>query len=369
MCFSLWPLCSTFKLTFSRSASFGDNIDFLRAMLAALARAHKVAVFILDDMDAFARRPKQTLLYCLLDALQTSGVQAVVLGTTCRHDCMDLMEKRVKSRFSHRTAVLCPPARAASRLSANAAEAGPSTRAAGPAGSRPASEEGFDGAMDVLKAMLTLPEEFPDKEHASRHNAAVAAAVNAKDALSALDDYISSRPSLHDLANLASAILLETLHSRGAVVPKDAVVRACRAVAAEVDLDIQTTIAGLSVLELGVLIAAYRAASRVGGEAINFEMVDHEFRPYVTSENHVDVYTKGAACKAFERIAAQGLVAPVSGRDAARVGYGRHYTPMYVQVTIEELRKGVEAHGMVPARMKDWLAREGGPATHAVGMV
>lgn len=71
-------VCSDFQYTFSKSASLGDNIEFLRTMLTSLARAHKMAVFILDEFDAFARKSKQSLLYCLLDALQTSGVQASV---------------------------------------------------------------------------------------------------------------------------------------------------------------------------------------------------------------------------------------------------------------------------------------------------
>lgn len=118
--------CSTFSLTFSAAASLGENIEFLRGMLAALARraaaqrstqlqpvwlqpgsllpatesltvahrtpctqrdhvsvagrrAHKCVVFALDSFDLFARRAKQAVLYNLLDALQTSGVQVPAL--------------------------------------------------------------------------------------------------------------------------------------------------------------------------------------------------------------------------------------------------------------------------------------------------
>jgi hypothetical protein len=34
-----------------------------------------VAVFVLDELDLFARRSKQAVLYNLLDALLTSGMQ------------------------------------------------------------------------------------------------------------------------------------------------------------------------------------------------------------------------------------------------------------------------------------------------------
>lgn len=55
---------------------------------------------MLDEFDLFAsRRQKQTLLYNLLDALQTSGMCAGVVGLSVRQDVMELLEKRVKSRF------------------------------------------------------------------------------------------------------------------------------------------------------------------------------------------------------------------------------------------------------------------------------
>ncbi len=38
-------------------------------------RAHKAAVFVLEEFDLFAKRTKQAVLYNLLDALVTSGMQ------------------------------------------------------------------------------------------------------------------------------------------------------------------------------------------------------------------------------------------------------------------------------------------------------
>jgi hypothetical protein len=38
-------------------------------------RGHKVVVFVLDEFDLFARKPRQTLLYNLLDAMQAADMQ------------------------------------------------------------------------------------------------------------------------------------------------------------------------------------------------------------------------------------------------------------------------------------------------------
>jgi hypothetical protein len=58
----------------------------LTCLLASISllcgcRADKSAIFVLDEFDMFAgKRSKQTLLYNLLDALQTSGMQVGMLA-------------------------------------------------------------------------------------------------------------------------------------------------------------------------------------------------------------------------------------------------------------------------------------------------
>lgn len=60
-------------------------------------------VFVLDEIDQFAAHPRQTLLYNLLDIAQSKKAPIAVIGLTCKVDAVHLLEKRVKSRFSHRS--------------------------------------------------------------------------------------------------------------------------------------------------------------------------------------------------------------------------------------------------------------------------
>lgn len=71
----------------------------------------KPLVITLDDFDLFTARPRQAMLYCLLDAVQAAsyGAGLAVVGLTSRVDTVDLLEKRVKSRFSHRIVHVRPP--------------------------------------------------------------------------------------------------------------------------------------------------------------------------------------------------------------------------------------------------------------------
>ena len=52
-------LCAVFGGTFSKAASFDENLCFLRLLLGALAAGHKALVFVLDHLEAWVRRPKQ----------------------------------------------------------------------------------------------------------------------------------------------------------------------------------------------------------------------------------------------------------------------------------------------------------------------
>lgn len=89
--------------------SFAENLAFLLACLKSGERnVSKSVIFILDEFDLFCFHHNQTLLYNLLDVSQSAQTPICVLGVTCRLDVVELLEKRVKSRFSHRQIFLFP---------------------------------------------------------------------------------------------------------------------------------------------------------------------------------------------------------------------------------------------------------------------
>ncbi|KAJ7095416.1 origin recognition complex subunit 4 C-terminus-domain-containing protein [Mycena belliarum] len=79
----------------------------LPALISLLPTLSRPTVVVLDAFDLFAQHPRQSLLYCLLDTVQScrAGVGSkgvAVIGMTTRVDTLNLLEKRVKSRFSGR---------------------------------------------------------------------------------------------------------------------------------------------------------------------------------------------------------------------------------------------------------------------------
>lgn len=86
----------------------------LPALISVLPTLSRPTVVILDGFDLFAQHARQSLLYCLLDTVQSCKVGLgnnglAVVGITTRIDTINLLEKRVKSRFSGRMIRTAPP--------------------------------------------------------------------------------------------------------------------------------------------------------------------------------------------------------------------------------------------------------------------
>ena len=69
----------------------------------------KSVIFVLNEFDLFATHPRQTLLYNLFDIAQAKKAPIAVVGCSTRVDVAESLEKRVKSRFSHRWVHLSLP--------------------------------------------------------------------------------------------------------------------------------------------------------------------------------------------------------------------------------------------------------------------
>ncbi|NXR33295.1 ORC4 protein, partial [Zosterops hypoxanthus] len=120
--------------------SFAENLAFL---LEALRRGNRTSscpiLFVLDEFDLFVHHKNQTLLYNLFDISQSAQTPVTVIGLTCRQDILELLEKRVKSRFSHRQIYLM-------------------------------NSFDFKEYLKIFKAQLSLPDEFPDEAFAQKWN-------------------------------------------------------------------------------------------------------------------------------------------------------------------------------------------------------
>ena len=106
--------------TASAPTNYADTLASLLALLShpdelsandsSEDQTAKSVVFIIDEFDHFANHSRQTLLYNLFDVAQSRKAPIAVLGLTTKIDIVESLEKRVKSRFSHRYVHLSLPA-------------------------------------------------------------------------------------------------------------------------------------------------------------------------------------------------------------------------------------------------------------------
>lgn len=327
-------LCKSFNCKYSKAASLAENLAFLREMLQDLGRGHKVVVFVLDDFDLFAKRAKQTTLYNLLDALQSAGMQAAVVGLSCRHDVMELLEKRVRSRFSHRKQLI------------------------------PEMEEkDFDSPgnspRDVLAAMLAMP----DSDSSTAQTGGPVQQWN-----SAVSQILSTDAVAHqlklmmnqgfgtprDLADVATDAVL-SMDGQHKVLQQSAVLAGIASVRQVHDQ--QGDIVGsCSVLELFILVAMYRIKRR-GHDSANFEMVHDEYCKLMEQGNTGDKRSKAAALRAFERLLASRLVSYVDSRAEEKGGL-REFHSARVTVLLQEINAGLRLQKSCPGLLKNALAHE-----------
>mmetsp|Transcript_36948 Transcript_36948/g.92643 ORF Transcript_36948/g.92643 Transcript_36948/m.92643 type:complete len:419 (+) Transcript_36948:134-1390(+) len=85
-----------------------EDADVLPVFLHPSRKGRRVVV-VMDEFQMFAAQPRQTLIYRLLDIMQHPDVCLGVVGLTSDLNCVRLLEKRVRSRFSQRVVVATPP--------------------------------------------------------------------------------------------------------------------------------------------------------------------------------------------------------------------------------------------------------------------
>ncbi|KAL7627841.1 origin recognition complex subunit 4 [Parahypoxylon ruwenzoriense] len=101
----------------NKTSNYADTMASLLALLSHPAEiteaedgvTSKSVIFIIDEFDLFATHARQTLLYNLFDIAQARKAPIAVLGLTTRIDVVESLEKRVKSRFSHRYVYMSVP--------------------------------------------------------------------------------------------------------------------------------------------------------------------------------------------------------------------------------------------------------------------
>ncbi|KAJ1952198.1 origin recognition complex subunit 4, partial [Dispira parvispora] len=331
--------------------TFSETLVYLLSFLKKGGRRENPIVFILDEFDLFSQHPKQTLLYTLFDVVQSHQLPVLVIGITARLDAVELLEKRVKSRFSHRQISVYPPSDFKTLTSI---------------------------ARNALKVQLENSPAFPDAclEYRQEFNERVQSLFDNpafQQLLRRQYDILRDVRSLYRLL-LSFAFSLSIDH------PFFTFTKAYTSIQKQLLDSKVELIKEISLLELCLIIAMKHLLDQ-DMVKFNFEMVYNEYKAFMTSSRDVirsgmKHYKKGVALKAFEHLLTLELIRPaesVSGSfnetnlgasttavthaasaRLASVHCPKEYTMVQLVLDVAQVEDAVRAYQDCPQAIRHW---------------
>ncbi|EPE31323.1 FYVE/PHD zinc finger [Glarea lozoyensis ATCC 20868] len=335
------------------SVKASNHADTLASLLALLSHpaeqselsSHQTAksvVFILDEFDLFTTHARQTLLYNLFDIAQARKAPIAVLGLTTRIDVVESLEKRVKSRFSHRYVYLSHPRSPPNfwDIAREALIVSPTEKDSGYLDtSIPGQNEFVSFWNTMIDGLYAEDNEFKDHVQSQFYRT-------------------KSIPAF-----MASCIMPVASLSTKQFPLVGKAFRSCTLSLGPPDSKLQM-LQGLSELELSLLIAAARLDIILDTDTCNFAMVYDEYSS-LTSRHKIQtsstgltamgsgakVWGRDVALDAWEKLAEYELLVPLSigggntrGQDSGASGHSSSFFQVLYQ-KVEDMEQFVNVSG------------------------
>ncbi|KAI1352000.1 origin recognition complex subunit 4 C-terminus-domain-containing protein [Xylaria sp. FL0043] len=297
----------------------------------------KSVVFIIDEFELFATHARQTLLYNLFDIAQARKAPIAVLGLTTRIDVVESLEKRVKSRFSHRYVYLSLPKSLPAYWDI--------CKQGLIVDKEDLEAEGFD---TDLQGLYKFHDYWDKKIEALRQTPAF------EDHIEHL--YYTTKSVSAFLASCIQPLSALSTSSLDLALPSSGEVGALEPQEPKLQL-----LAALSDLELALLISAARLDIVAHTDTVNFAMAYDEYgaqmgRQRVQTASSgllalgagARVWSRSVAVVAWERLVSLGLLIPagIGGRSNAAHG-GLEGKMWKMDVLLEEIPSAVELPGFL----------------------
>ncbi|XP_046397242.1 origin recognition complex subunit 4 [Ischnura elegans] len=315
--------------------SFSENLTFLLECLRLGEKGtSKATLIILDEFDLFCNHKNQTLLYNLFDVSQSAQAPICVVGITCRLDVTELLEKRVRSRFSHRQILLLP-------------ESG--------------DENSF---VNIAADLLSLPKKAlkcpGEKKIISTWNDAVKNVLSNVEVSSILRQLMDVSKNERVLRNFLACII-SRLDEKHSMLDEGVFIRISKLFIG-VDSKVQM-LEGLSVLELCLVISMKHINEIYDKEPFNFEMVFAQYKKFISKQSTVQGVEKHIALGAFETLQRLEFIQPAakgsmkikysSGNDKA---YQKEFQLFYFLVTSDQVMDAVRNYKDLPTEVAQWAS-------------
>ncbi|KAL1501355.1 hypothetical protein ABEB36_006689 [Hypothenemus hampei] len=307
--------------------SFAENLAFLLACLrTGERRSSKSVIFILEEFDLFCAHHNQTLLYNLFDVAQSAQAPICVLGITCRNDVIQLLEKRVKSRFSHRQLFLYPISNENSDTS------------------------DLDYTLNKLKWYLELPDKNEPKiSSVSRKqwNSHINSLLGGKKFQNLIQRMIDLEFNQNCLKNILVKCVFSLSETNGTLT--------CNHFEKELDLlekdDMIQVILDLTALEI-CLIIAMKHHQEIYDRPMNFEMIFSRYVKFVNKHSNMQNIQRPVVMKAFEHIEKLELISMLNQAGSSKLQKEYQFFKLLVAPT--QISEAVGKYIGLPTEIIQW---------------
>ncbi|KAH8872160.1 Origin recognition complex subunit 4 [Schistosoma japonicum] len=351
-----------------KSLPFSQQLSLFLNEVHRNQRDRKTVLVVLSEFDLFALHHNQLLLYNLFDSCQSPESRICVIGLTCRLDIMELLEKRVKSRFSHRQIYLKSPAAPIENTDSYASDdLNSDTR------SKP-----FKQFCEICKHLLSVDiGDLPDmplrtledcrrcERLVKSWNNHIEKLMNDEIVIDSLRQAWSISVSIRRLMNLLIPIVASLGPEHDRIKPVQFIESLCTL---QQDSKL-TALKGCSVLELFLITAMVKLQDINGGKPVNFECLYYEYLKYCRSNCPGHLYEKPVVMKALDNLVDSELI--VSGKAAITAFNGLstvnskiswnsssvlpNYRPLFCYVDSDMLTACLDTYPSCPVELKHWI--------------
>ncbi|XP_073991721.1 origin recognition complex subunit 4 isoform X1 [Rhodnius prolixus] len=306
------------------SGSFSDNLFFvLQSLRSGDRTTSKAVIFILDEFHYFCNHRNQTLLYNLFDVAQSAQAPICVIGLTTRIDITEMLEKRVKSRFSHRQVMLYPNNNIAERLI-------------------------------CIIDYLSLPEDSklivkPLDKHFSRlWNDKILQIFKSQKIILLVKRQLELDPSQRKLKTWLLSVISKISEENPFITEEivEEVIGNYRDARVELLKD-------LSILEFCLIIAMSHHNEIYDEEPFNFEMIFKRYNKFARQNSTSQIIQRPILLKGFERLAELELIMPINSGNKA---FKREYQLHNLLVTKTQVKDAANSYIGLPTDVAQWAS-------------
>ena len=295
----------------SKATSFETSLSHLLEFLYESTKKNTPIIFILENFDLFTKHKNQNLLYSLFDITQSNSCPISVVGITARLDVIELLEKRVKSRFSHRQLYL-------------------------------ATDYTFSDYLDLVYQLLD-PSFIQDQDW-SQH---IRDILSHSSVLSSLKQVYCSSKSLFVLQNFFTTPIARLRRKGYRFDPQDFADSWKR-----INLDTQVVmLSNITLLEKCVMVSASKLYEQNPKAKLNFDTIYHEYEKFTKQSSSIDQFSREMALRAMGHMLELGFICQVGGAQAKR---SKETMSIGLLVTKEQVKKGILDPSVCPTDVMVW---------------